>query len=306
MAQSVKFGIFPKLLLISLCVSLIPIGAIVYVAYTDMTGIGDLLLHEGKKSLEDLGAQVIANKAKDVASQLDVYVKTHPTMTATELQKDPDFQALAVQPVGKTGYTAAQDSKTAVNLFHRDPKIVNMDLHQLAEKRPEFWKIMEKSLGGKESSGYYEWLEPDGKTVKKKYMYIAAVKSRTADGIQIGVAATTYLDEFSQPVIQLEKRVFDLIQEKLMVFYILIAVTAVVVVIVSLFLAKTITRPILYLARVADEISKGKLGTKIEISSRDEIGTLIDSTKRMQRSLALAIKKLREKERGPSPVPTRQ
>ncbi len=91
-----------------------------------------------------------------------------------------------------------------------------------------------------------------------------------------------------------------------MIFYILIGITAVVVLIVSLLLAKTITRPILYLARVADEISKGKLGIKIEITSKDEIGILIDATKRMQRSLALAIKKLREKGRGPAPVPTRQ
>ncbi len=306
MAQRVRFGIFPKLLLISLCTSLIPIGAIVYVAYTDMTGIGDLLLKEGKNGLEALGAQVIQNKAKDVASQMDVYIKARPMMSAKDLQKETEFQSLAVQPVGKTGYTAVQDSKTAVNLFHRDPKIVNMDLHQLAQKRPEFWKIMEKSLGGKESFGYYDWLEPDGKTVKKKYMYIAAVKSKTADGVEMGVAATTYLDEFSQPVILLEKTVTDLIREKLMIFYILIGITAVVVLIVSLLLAKTITRPILYLARVADEISKGKLGIKIEITSKDEIGILIDATKRMQRSLALAIKKLREKGRGPAPVPTRQ
>ena len=166
MAQKVRFGIFLKMLLFALCISLVPLAAIVYVAYTDMTDLGGLLLNEGKKSLEDLGAKVIENKARDVASQMEVFVKAHPAMTVKDLQGDNGFQALAVQPVGKTGYTAVQDTSTAVNFFHKNPQIVNTDLHNLAPKLPEFWKIMEKSLGGKDSSGHYDWAEPDGKTRK--------------------------------------------------------------------------------------------------------------------------------------------
>jgi methyl-accepting chemotaxis protein len=218
-------------------------------------------------------------------------------MTVADLQKDQTFQALAVQPVGKTGYTAVQDAQTAVNLFHKNPKIVGLDLHKLKKKFPNFWKIMERSLGGKDAWGYYDWKDPDGK-VRKKFMYITTVRAKTADGVQMGLAATTYLDEFSQPMIQLENKVKGLIQEKLRVFYGIIAFTAAAVLLVSFMLARAITRPILYLARVADQISTGKLGTKIEISSRDEIGVLIASIKRMQRSLALAIKKLRDQQRA--------
>ncbi|MGQ9859855.1 MAG: HAMP domain-containing protein [Thermodesulfobacteriota bacterium] len=294
MAEKVRFGIFPKVLLFALCISLIPIAGIVVVAYLNMTSIGNLVLGQGKRSLEELGARVIENKARDVAAQLEVYVQAHPTKTVKDLQQDPRVQTLAVQPVGETGYTAVQDAHTAINLFHKDPKIVNMDLHQLAPKLPEFWKIMERSLGGKESSGYYEWTEPDGK-IRKKYMFITALKTRTADNVQMGVAATTYLDEFSKPVIELEQRVSGLIRERLVVFFVLIAVTALVVLLTSFSLARTITKPILYLVEVTDQISKGKLGTKIEISRKDEIGLLIESTKRMQRSLALAIRKLQER-----------
>jgi methyl-accepting chemotaxis protein len=294
MAEKVRFGIFPRVLVFALCVSLIPLAAIVVFAYLDMTGIGDLVLAEGKRSLEELGAHVIEGKARDVASQLDVYLAANPQKTAKELQATPAFQALAVQPVGKTGYTAVQDAQTAVNLFHKNPKIVNTDLHQLASKLPEFWKIMEASLGGKDSSGYYDWTEPDGK-IRKKYMFITTLKNRTADNVLMGVAATTYLDEFSKPVLDLEQKVSGLIQEKLTLFYLLIGLTALAVVVASFALARTITRPILYLAGVAEEISKGKLGTKIEISRKDEIGVLIEATKRMQRSLALAIRRLQEK-----------
>ena len=294
MEKKVGFGLFPRMLIFALVITLVPLGVIIFLAYYNMATIGDLVLGQGKKSLEELGAQIIESKAKDVAAQLEVYIKLNPQKTVKELQGDPAFQSLAVQPVGKTGYTAVQDAHTAINLFHKNPKIVNTDLHQLAGKLPQFWKIMEASLGGKESAGYYDWLELDGK-IRKKYMFITALNARTADNVQMGVAATTYLDEFSRPLLDLEEKVSGLIKERLMAFYGLVLVTAIAVVIASFILARTITRPILYLASVADEISKGKLATKIEISRRDEIGVLIESIKRMQKSLALAIKKLQEK-----------
>jgi methyl-accepting chemotaxis protein len=294
MAKRIKIGIFPKLLLVSLCISIVPMGIIVYVAYTDMISMSRLLVKEGRAGLEALGTEVIANKAEDVAGQLDVYIRSHPGMTVKALQQNERFQALAVQPVGKTGYTAVQDAHTAVNLFHKNPDIVDTDLHKLSRKLPQFWAIMEASLGGKEASGYYDWIDADGRK-RRKFMHIATVQSRTADDVQMGVAATTYLDEFSQPMDELEGAVSTLVREHLRVFYLIIAATGGVVLILALLMARTITRPILHLARVADRISTGQLNAKIEMSRKDEIGVLINSIRRMQRSLILAIRKLRER-----------
>ena len=117
MAEKVRFGMFPKLLIFSLCIALIPLGTIVYFSFVNMSTIGELLLDQGKKSLEDLGAKVIEEKAKSVAKQLEIYIKTHPKKTITDLQKDETFKSLAVQPVGKTGYTAVQDCETVSIIF---------------------------------------------------------------------------------------------------------------------------------------------------------------------------------------------
>lgn len=293
MAERVRFGIFGKLLLFSLCITLIPLGVVAYMAFSNMSTMGGLLVEKGKAELEALGAKAIEEKAKGVAKQLEVYVKAHPKMTVADLQRDPVFQALAVQPVGKTGYTAVQDCETSVNLFHKNPKIVGMDLHKLAKKLPQFWKIMEAHLGGRDSWGYYDWEDPDGK-IRKKFMYITTAKARTADGVCLGVAATTYLDEFSRPWMKWERTVSSLIKEQMQIFLAIILATAALVIVASYLLARSITRPILYLTKVADQISMGKLGTEIELSRRDEIGILIASMKRMQKSLAMAIKKLRE------------
>ena len=298
MAEKVRFGMFPKLLIFSLCIALIPLGTIVYFSFVNMSTIGELLLDQGKKSLENLGAKVIEERAKSVAKQLEIYIKTHPKKTIADLQKDETFKSLAVQPVGKTGYTAVQDCETAVNYFHINPKIVNMDLHKLATKLPQFWKIMERSLGGHDSYGYYDWEDPDGR-IRKKFMYITTVKAKTADGVRLGIAATTYLDEFSMPILKWERTVSTFIQSKLKQFYLIIAITTVAVVVASLLLARAITRPILYLAHVADQISTGNLEAEIDIKSSDEIGILVTAMKRMQRSLALAIKRLKERRLPP-------
>ena len=148
--------------------------------------------------LKQIAENFIRNKAIDVALQLELYLKSHPEMTVAELQKDPEFREIAVQPIGK-GYTAVQDSDTAVNRFHKNPKIENLDLHSLAHKLPEFWSIMNASLHGRHSQGYYRWKDADGE-IRDKFMYIAPLKQKTADGVRFGVAATTYIDEFTRPI----------------------------------------------------------------------------------------------------------
>ncbi|NOZ80997.1 MAG: hypothetical protein GXP63_04960 [DPANN group archaeon] len=117
-------------------------------------------------------------------------------MTLQDLQQDAYFQTLAVQRVGKTGYTAVTDYDTLIARFHKDPKIVDMDLHTLAGKLPSFWGIMVKTEGGRTAEGLYDWKDPDG-SLRKKYMYITPVRRRTADGVGLTVAATTYLDEYA-------------------------------------------------------------------------------------------------------------
>ena len=50
--------------------------------------------------------KAIKQKAEDVAKQVEIYIKSNPELTVLDLQNDSYFQNIAVQPVGKTGYTA--------------------------------------------------------------------------------------------------------------------------------------------------------------------------------------------------------
>ena len=175
-------------------------------AAADIEQLGLHVTGVSSSALRKLGGNTIQQTAQSVADQIGVYLAAHPHKTVKDLQGDPSFQRIAVRPVGQTGYTAVQDSDRAINYFHAQPSIVGLDLHTLAEKLPEFWQIMEASLGGQVSSGYYKWREPDGST-REKYMYIATVERPTADGVRLAVAATTYIDEFMTPTAALKRQV---------------------------------------------------------------------------------------------------
>jgi methyl-accepting chemotaxis protein len=64
---------------------------------------------------------------------------------------------------------------------------------------------------------------------------------------------------------------------------------------VGIYVGRTISNPLLQLARVADRMSLGDLDAKIELGRKDEIGLLGESLSRMQASLRAAMERLRAK-----------
>ncbi|MFH1065878.1 MAG: ATP-binding protein, partial [Nanoarchaeota archaeon] len=137
----------------------------------------------------------IKKRSESIAGQVEEYIISHPNMTVKDLQNDAIFQKIAVQEIGITGYSALTDSDTLFCRFHSNPKIVDVNLESLGGRLPQFWSIMSATRGGKESDGFYDWIEPDG-SMAKKYMYISIVNAKTADGVTLSVAATTYIDEY--------------------------------------------------------------------------------------------------------------
>ena len=165
-----------------------------------------------KETFAELSIKI---KAIQTARQIENYISENPGKTLKDLQNDTVFQKIAVQPVGKTGYTAVHEHGTLINRFHKNPGIVDTDLHELKGKLPDFWKILSQNQGGKEAKGTYTWEEPDG-SIKQKYMYITVVQTKTADGIDLSVAATTYMDEFEERTIKREK---ELKQKQILLSY---------------------------------------------------------------------------------------
>jgi methyl-accepting chemotaxis protein len=305
-------GLLPKLLMgvfIPIVLAFIVIGIMLFhntnvtgVKLNSLKGIGSgsltelskVSLEESKNSLDKLAEQIIKEKALDVATQIEIYVKLNPRLKKEDLAKDPWLKQIAVQKVGETGYTAVHDAR-GINYFHSNPQLVGTDLHDLAEKLPAFWKILEASMKGP-ASGTYDWKDADGK-VRPKYMYLTPVK-----GTDLIVASTTYIEEFSKPsrsieakMKQIEARFLDEYGRKFVLFYLVILAVLVALLAVIYLYSRSVVLPIRTLSEVADRISMGELNTVIDINTKGEIGLLAESIERMQVSIKAAIERLQKR-----------
>ena len=285
----IKIGIHFKLLFIVLVLSLVPMVVLGLYSFKKIEELDTISKESIDKVLRSMGEEFVERKASNVAKELEVYLKAHPGYTLNDLRKNTEFRELAVQPVGQTGYTAVHELGTGINRFHTNPKVEDLDLHELATKLPEFWKILEPHLKGVVTKGYYKWQDPDGK-IRDKFMVCVPVKEN-----KYGIAATTYIDEFRFPIVRLKEQFEKGFQEEMMAVGIVAIVALLLATMGAVFFSQRITRPLLHLTEVADRISMGELGAKIEVKTKDEIGVLADALRRMQISLKAAIERLRRR-----------
>jgi ABC-type amino acid transport substrate-binding protein len=139
--------------------------------------------------------KAIRQKAEDIARQVEIYMNAYPDKTLEDLHKDDEFQKIAVQPVGKTGYTTVADYNTLEILFHPNTDLIGVKIDSFEETNPGLWDIAKNAQGGNDASGEYEF--PDSKgLIKDKHLYIKIIGTKTADGVGLWVAATAYLDEY--------------------------------------------------------------------------------------------------------------
>ncbi len=206
-----QFRIRSKILLSFLGLSVTSIIIFGYVALTDIRNLGnyaqesgsslsDSAIKESSKELEELGKLVIQQKARDFAVQCEIFIHSHPDMSIKDLQASRDFQRIAVQSVGKTGYTLIYDHSGRM-LFHPNRELVNFPLSKWKQKLPDFWQLFAPTLGGKEGQGFYDWLDSDG-VIRKKYMYMVPIQ-----GTELMAGATIYLGEFTQPIRETEEKI---------------------------------------------------------------------------------------------------
>jgi serine phosphatase RsbU (regulator of sigma subunit) len=293
-------GIRTKVLIAFIVLPLVSIAAFGYFALSDIRKIGEYALlsstvlgesaaTDSSRALEQLGETIIAQKAADVALQCKIFIDAHPGMTIEDLQSSPEFQKIAVQPVGKTGYTILYE-KSGIMRFHLNPELINFDMHNWRDKLPDFWHIFEKTFDGRPNSGYYDWQDVDG-SIRRKFMAIVPVS-----GTPYMVAATTYIHEFSIPMEETKKKISEATRSinarvnqmldgiyATFIHFIIIMVIAILV--ISFWLSRTITRPIVALTEGAKAVGRGELDYRVEVTTDDEFGTLARAFNRMASDL---------------------
>jgi serine phosphatase RsbU (regulator of sigma subunit) len=303
-----RFRIRTKILLVFLGLSIIPLLLFGYVAFRDIrevsnyvlqssTTVGNSAANDSAKALEALGAEILRQRATDVALQCKIFIDAHPGLSTQDLQSRREFQRIAVQPVGETGYTIVYEKRTGIMRFHINPRLINFDMHNWREKLPDFWALFERSLDGTPVGGYYDWQDTDRK-IRKKFMYIAPV-----EGTRFMVSATTYIDEFSRPANLTKKQIDEStrtinaqMNESITgirnTFVALLVAMIFVVACISYFLSEMITDPIIALIRGVKALGRGDMEYQVEVKTGDELESLANSFNKMITDLKLHMEEL--------------
>jgi HAMP domain-containing protein len=290
-------GIFVPILIAFLVISVLlfvdvgPLVSIRALGSNSLKELGAASVKESVASLNKLGEKIIQEKAEGVARQIEIYLESHPGLSEAALANQTRLQEIAIQRVGETGYTAVHSNK-GINYFHVNPKIVGTDLHKLADKMPEFVKVMEKGLTGA-SGGYYQWTDIDGK-VRPKYMFSAPV-----EGTNLIVAATTYIDEFGKPagailakVDRMQAAYAERYRNRFLIFLAIVLIVLAVLLAIIYAFSSSLIRPIRHLAEAADRISMGDLEATVNVEGEGEVARLGQSIERMRTSVKTALERL--------------
>lgn len=267
-----------------------------YFYLIEMNKLSGLMTEGTSEGMTELAQRAITNKAESVAAQVQYYLEGHPNLIKQNFNSNQEFKSIAVQKVGETGYTALHDTPENedgpfINWAHVNPEQVGMDLRTLKDNLPDFWNVLKEGRNGEVSSGYYEWKDADGK-IRDKFMVCAPV-----EGTSYYVAATTYLDEFTQPVDQMEAKVSQISSNFRNIVLLIVIGTIVLLGIIVSFYGTVLIRRLRKLTTVAERISVGEMDAEVPITSKDETGDLAEAIQRMQDSIRLSIERLRRRRR---------
>ena len=288
MGKSMLFLLVPLIVFLA-------IGALFSIKQLD--SLSKILIEGGTATVTRMAEQQVAQHARAVAAQVRLYLMIHPELKKEKFNTDPDFKKIAVQRVGLTGYSALYELPDRNGVWrtwaHVNPKIIGIDMRDvkkaLGESFPAFWKVFTGVKGGKESRGYYKWRDADGK-LRDKFMVCTPVK-----GTRFIVASTTSLDEFTHPMKKLQERSRQMTQGTRNIIIALQVATIAIIGLIVFFYVRSLIARIAHLSEVADRISVGELDMEIDVRSKDELGVLAQSIVRMQRSIRLAIERVRRR-----------
>ncbi len=280
-------------------ISLIIAASLLYI--WQLTTLSSGLAKGSTETIIKMTEEVVAERAREVASQCKVYLITHPELKKAFFNYDLKFKKIVVQKIGVTGYTALYEVPGEDGVWrtwaHLDPNIIGSDMttlkDSLGESFPGFWKICTGVKVGKElkeSRGYYQRRDAKG-GLRDTFTINVPV-----EGTSFILAATAYPDEFTEAVKYMQEgAALFALRTRNIVFGILGGTLVLIGLIVAVY-GYRLTAKIKYLTDVTDRISVGDLDAEITgIKSRDEIGELADAITRMQESIRLAIKRLRER-----------
>jgi nitrate/nitrite-specific signal transduction histidine kinase len=304
-----NFKIRDKIMVSFLAVALVAVGIISVFALRNMgvvgntarlnsIRLGESAVAESVAALEDSGRRIIQLRAQSIAKDVELYILNNQSKGFESIVKSEDLKKIAIQTVGQTGSTMVYGTDGII-YFNNNPDLVGVNISVLAKGSSKYLDILENGYKG-ESAGYYDQEDENG-NIRSRYVYCVPVKNT-----QLIVAANTYIDEFSRPAADTESRITaavlnttryidDQMNLAQWTFIVIIVCMLIIISILSSYVARSITEPIVALTKGSEVIAKGNLDYKIEVNTGDEIEHLATQFNSMTAALKESYSNLEQK-----------
>jgi HAMP domain-containing protein len=271
-------------------ICLIVASSLYYVNH--MKSLSGLISGESRDLVTKMAEEAVAEKARAVAREVGIYLKDHPNLHKEDFQNDPEFMKIAIQSVGNTGYTIVvsrpTENEPSMIWAHPNKELIGVDMLMASDESlgVEFERWKKVTAKDFELGKYYLGVDN-----RERYEFSVPV-----EGTIFNAVSTTYLDEFTLPIAELQNKANAMTTRATRSVMIILAATALLIAILVVIYSYRLSGRLRYLSDAADRISIGDIDVEIMGSkSRDEIGELTQALGRMQTSIRLAIRRLRER-----------
>jgi predicted Zn finger-like uncharacterized protein len=282
------FGLKGKIFTLFFVVPIVLIITAGYLFIDQLNGLAAVTGHESAKMVTQMAENIILDKAIAVAREVKLYLDTHPDLRKEDFNKTPEFVEMVMQKVGETGYTLIVERETDSHpeylWVHPNKKLIGIDITDAMKRRLgdnwERWNEIRSKP--RTTKGYYLWFD-------NKEKYCASVP---IEGTPFNIVSSTYIDEFTQPVNNLQTIMTDIKGSTLQIVVIIVCINALLVAVITIFYGHHLTSRIIRLTNVTDRISLGDMDVSIDDTGKDELGDLAQAISRMQYSIRMAIERL--------------
>lgn len=294
-------GLRTKMFFLFLVIPITLMAASSALIQIQMLDLAKNITNKSTDVVKELAEQSIIDKAKSIATQCSIFLKNNPDLNKDDFYYNFDLKEISIQKVGEQGFTSLvelpesdEGDEGFVIWCHRNSKFIGLPLLETYKKSlgasyNEFKGFLKVLRTGEGTSGYYTW--KDEKNVIKD-RFVAIQKIEQSDYI---VISSTYIEDFTTPIINLEKEAGTLTKQARNYNIVILIVILLIILLSITIYGYKLTNNIGQLTDAADRISVGELDVQIAIKSKDEIGALADAISRMQDSLRFSIERLRRR-----------
>jgi len=272
------------------------------VGESSLNNLSEKILVETDKNFKKNSEEIVLDKTKCLAETIKYYLinkgKLH-RLSGKEignLLKDPEFQTIVSQKIGKTGYVVIVEDNGTIR-FHPEKKFINTT--ELIEEIPQLKNILAAGQQKKQASGYYPWINPDG---KKSNKFLAGTR---IENTNLFALITVQLDELFAPMTNIKKDTRTSIDKYKLFLNMrfldinrwiaaVLTISLLITVIIVYFSVKNVTKPIMLITEHAQELGKANFGHEINVKTGDEIEFLAAKLNEMALGLKDYYLKLEE------------